>query len=149
MMIKLGNDRGNDPVDIAFTNVDGGGSITNNLPVCFTVDGNSVGNGKAMHSRTVNFPGFVGISRDNVAINGWGRSRLFGTIGSLLISNETTSITITAGEVLTLVNGLGLGMSSVGGVTLSYQNMKYCVITQTLTLSQGSVTADNALVMAL
>ena len=149
MIFKSSNDRGNDPIDFAFQNVDGAGSITVNLPVCWTVNGNSVGNGRAMHSLTVNFPGFTGIAQNTTPINSWGKVRAIGTAASLLISNETTSITITAGDVLTVVNGTGLGMSSVGGVTLSYQNMKYAIITQTLTLSQGQVTADNVLVKAL
>jgi len=51
--------------------------------------------------------------------------------------------------VLTLVNGTGLGMSSVGGVTLSFLNGKTVVQTTTLTVSAASQYADNVFVRAL
>ena len=122
MIIKLNNNRSADFIDVTFHNVDGGGSITQSHPVCYVVDGNSVTGGHAMYPATINFPGFTGLSLDQVAINGWGRARAYGTNASVWISNETTSITITGGDVLQLVTGVGVGMSSVGGFTLNIFN---------------------------
>jgi len=149
MIIKKNNDRTAELVLVAFRNVDGAGSLTANLPSCYTVDGNSATGFPAIHSRTAAFPGFGGLVRTSVAINGYGLATAWGNHISVLISNEGSSITITAGDVLTLVNGTGLGMSSVGGVTLSFLNGKTVVQTTTLTVSAASQYADNVFVRAL
>ena len=148
MIIKENNDRSAETVFTAFRNVDGAGSITSRTAVCFTVDGNSATGFPAIHSRTAAFPGFGGLAQTSVAINGYGLMTSWGNHASVLISNEGTSITITAGNVLTLVDGTGFGMSSVGGVTLSFLNGKTVIQTTTLTVSAAGY-ADNVFVRAL
>lgn len=121
---------------LAFRNVDGGGSITVNDLVCLAVDGNSVNGNNATYPAAVSFKSWIGIADSTVAINGFGRAQSWGYRDSIKVSNETTSITITAGDALTPVAG-SVGLSSVGGVTLSYLNMPYAIAAETLTLSQG------------
>ena len=125
-------------VFINFRNVDGGGSITANDPVCLAVDGNSVNGNNATYPAAASIKGWIGIADKTVAINGYGRAQAFGYRDSIKVSNETTSITITAGDALIPV-ATTVGLSSVGGVTLAYTNMKYAIASETLTLSQGQV----------
>jgi hypothetical protein len=128
-----------DKIFVAFRNVDGSGSITQNEPVVLALDGNSVnGNAAIKPASATVYAGWIGVADRTVAINGYGRAQAWGYRDSIKISNETTSITITGGDVLGPVAG-AVGLSSVGGATLSYANLPYAVATQTLTLSQGQV----------
>lgn len=125
-----------DKVFVAFRNVEAN-SITANSPVCMLVDGNSVNGNTAGHPAAVNFKAWIGIADSTIASNGYGRAQAWGYRSSIRVSNETTSITITAGDALTPVAGTDLGVSSVGGVTLAFTNIQYAIAAETLTLSQG------------
>jgi len=135
MEIQGLNREDSDKVFIAFRNVDGGGSITANANVCIAVDGNSVNGNNATHPAAVSLKSWIGIADATVAINGYGRSQALGYRDSVKISNETTSITITAGDALIPIAG-SVGLSSGG-----FNNGKYGIIAETLTLSQGQVYA--------
>jgi len=136
MEIQLVNRTDAEKIYMAFRNVDGSGSITVNDPVCVAVDGNSVDGVNATKPAAVSFKSWIGIADSTVAINGYGRAQSWGYRDSIKVSNETTSITITAGDALTVV-ATAVGVSSVGGVTLAYTNLPYAIAAETLTLSQG------------
>lgn len=136
MEIQLVNRADNEKIYLAFKNTDGSGSITVHDPVCLNVDGNSVDGVNAGKPSALNFKSWIGIADSTVAINGYGRAQSYGYRDSIKVSNETTSITITAGDALHCV-AVSVGLSSVGGATLSYLNIPYAVGVETLTLSQG------------
>lgn len=126
-----------DKIFVAFRNVDGSGSITQGEAVVLAFGGNSVnGNNATKPASATSYAGWIGIADKTVAINGYGRAQAWGYRDSIKVSNETTSITITAGDVLGPVAG-SLGLSSVGGATLSYNNLPYAIATETITVSQG------------
>jgi len=136
MEIQLANRVDAEKVFVTFKNVDGSGSITVNDPVCYAVDGNSADGVGALYPAAVSFKNWAGIADSTVPINGFGRAQSWGYRDSIKVSNEITSITITSGDGLHLVVG-SVGLSSVGGSTLSYLNLPYAIAMQTLTLSQG------------
>ena len=135
MEIQGINREDNNLVYIAFRNVDGGGSITANANVCLAIDGNSVNGNNAIHPAATSLKSWIGIADKTVAINGSGRAQAFGYRNSVKISDETTSITITAGDALVPI-ATAAGLTSGG-----FNNGKYAVIAETLTLSQGQVYA--------
>lgn len=120
MIIKPMNDRSPETAFVAFRNVDGGGSITQNSPLCFLISGASVtagsGNLNAVNPIAAHIRGFGGIARSSVPINGTGIATAYGYHTSILVSQEVGSLTINAGDALIPVTA-ALGMSSVGGVT--------------------------------
>ena len=130
MIIKRQNDRSPETVFVAFANVDGGGSITQNAAVCYLTSGASVTAGKgffnAVNPITAHLGGFTGIARSSVPINGIGVATAYGYHTSILVSQEVGSITINLGEALIPVTATG-GMSSIGGATLSWLNSKFAV----------------------
>lgn len=138
MQIQQVNRNDAEKVYVAFRNVSGSGSITVHEPVCLAVDGNSVNGLNAVPPAAASIKAWIGIADSTVAINGYGRAQAFGYRDSIKVSNETTSITITAGDALIPVAGQ-VGLSSVGGVTLAYTNMPYAIAAETITLSQGQV----------
>lgn len=130
-----GRDGGKNKVYLAFKNVDGGGSVTVNTPVCLAVNGNSVDGLNATHPAAVSLKSWIGIADSTVAINGFGRSQAYGYRDSILISNEGTSVTVTAGDALIPIAGTGIGLSSGG-----FNNGKYAVVGTTLTVSASGYT---------
>lgn len=138
MQIQQVNRADAEKIFLAFRNVDGAGSITANDPVCIAVDGSSVDGVNSTYPGALSIKSWIGIADTTVAINGYGRAQAWGYRDSIKVSNETTSITITAGDALTPIAG-SVGVSSVGGATLAYTNMPYAIAAETLTLSQGQV----------
>jgi len=136
MEIQLVNRNDAEKIYLVFKNVDGSGSITVNDPVCMAVGATSVDGVNATYPAAASIKAWIGIADSTVPINGYGRAQSWGYRDSIKVSNETTSITITAGDALTPVAG-SVGISSVGGVTLSYLNLPYAIAGETLTLSQG------------
>ena len=131
MIIKPMNDRSPETVFVSFRNVDGAGSITQNMAFTFLISGASVtagsGNFNAVLPATAHLQGFGGIAaRYSVPINGTGIGTAYGYQGSILCSQEVGSITINAGNLLIAVNGTG-GLSSIGGATFDWANMKYAI----------------------
>ena len=150
MILKVNNDRTGEYIESAFKNTDNAGSITQWMPVCYvTALAASVDGISAVHSRTSSFSGYTGISKSsNVALNGFGLARADGIVTSILISNEGTSITITVGDILLLINGTGLGMSSIGGATFDWANMAGATAGTTLNVSAAGY-VSNCIVKAV
>lgn len=131
MIIKPMNDRSPETAFVAFRNVDGGGSITQNSALCFLISGASVtagsGNFNAVLPASAHLHGFGGIARSTVPINGTGIATAYGYHTSILVSQEVGSLTINAGDALIPVNAALGGMSSIGGVTNYFLTNKYAV----------------------
>ena len=148
MIIKQNNNRSNETVRTAFFN-SAASSITQALPFSYvTALAASCDGISAVHTTTANFRGFGGIAQSSVPANGYGLGIAWGNTASILLSNEGTSITITVGDVLLLVNGTGLGMSSIGGATFDWANMNGAAAGTTVNVSAAGYTS-NARVFAL
>ena len=130
MIIKRQNDRSPETILVAFRNVDGGGSITQNTAFCYLTSGASVtagsGNFNAVIPIAAHINGFGGIARSSVPINGTGIATAYGYHTSILVSQEVGSLTINAGDALIPVTATG-GMSSIGGVTVYFATNKYAI----------------------
>lgn len=81
-------------------NVDGGGSITTGMGVCLVQAGASIDGLSAVQSTAAAYEGFVGVARQDIAINDFGLVTAWGIADSVLISHVGSSITITAGDIL-------------------------------------------------
>lgn len=148
MIIKRQNDRSNEYVRTFFKNT-ATSSLTQGIPVCqVTALAASVDGLSAVHSLTSSFRGFIGISRSSVAANGFGLADSWGKTNSILLSNEGTSISVTVGDLLLLVTGTGLGMSSIGGATFDWANMNGATAGTTVNVSAAGY-SSNCIVRAL
>jgi len=147
VQIKIGTDRTAEVVNTSIRNVDGAGSITVGRAACLAVNGSSVTVGaEAVFPAAALRKAFAGIAIETIAINAWGRVRSWGQVASCLVSNEGSSVTITAADACIPINSAGI--SSVGGDTADWLNSKYVISTQTITVS-AVVYLDNAQVRAL
>jgi hypothetical protein len=102
-----------------------GATINANAAVCLdlgtTIDGIS-----SIAPASGSFLGWIGISNADVADTGYDRAQAFGYRDRILVSHEGTSVTVTAGEALHLVNGqFGLSTSTVEA--LSTCGWKYVI----------------------
>src|ERR1700757_2829130 len=102
MLIQQLNRTDPERVQLVVLNVDGSGSISVGNGAAFTyaagnasIDGISAVNITAALSR-----GFVGVATQNIAINAYGLVTAWGLVNSVAISNATTSITVTANDIL-------------------------------------------------
>jgi hypothetical protein len=155
MVIKPMNDRSPETAFVAFRNVDGSGSITQNMAINYLISGASVtagsGNFNAVLPATAHLQGFGGIARSSVPVNGTGLATAFGYHNSILCSQEVGSITINAGNLLICVTATG-GMSSIGGATYDWVNNKYAITGAALAaanISNAGGYFDNCTVRAL
>jgi hypothetical protein len=78
VLISQFNGRQAEFVDIELQCIDGAGSFTQNFGACFAVDGNSATGLGAMQPAAINLKSWAGVLRQNVAINGFGLSRVWG-----------------------------------------------------------------------
>lgn len=100
MLIQQLNRTDPEKVQIMFKNVDGGGSITTGLGVCWPASGASIDGISVVKATAALQRGFIGVATQDVAINGFGLATVWGMVNSVQLSNVGTSITITAGNVL-------------------------------------------------
>lgn len=115
-----------------------GGTVTANGAVCLdlgtTIDGIS-----SIAPATASFLGWIGIADKDVADTGYGRTQIFGYRDSILLSHEGSSVTVTAGNALHMVNGqYGLNTSTVQA--LSTMGWKYVICGTTTTISAAAYT---------
>lgn len=122
-------------VRIAFKNVAGGGSITTGFGVGLVTSAASFDGVSAVTSTAAAIKNFLGVSRYDVPINGFGKATVWGYAASIVISNVGTSITVTAGD--TLIPGAvgGTFFSSVTDAAMTTLLNKYIVAGQTQTVS--------------
>ena len=87
-------------VFISVKNVEGA-TITVGLPVGYAL-GTASNNGinAVIANAAADFPGFLGVAVADIPNNEYGRVQIAGYVGSILLSNVGTSITINAGDPL-------------------------------------------------
>jgi hypothetical protein len=100
MLIQQLNRTDAEKIQIVVKNVDGGGSITTGLGAALVQTGASIDGISAVRSTAALWKGFVGVSQQDIAINGFGLVTAWGFANSVAISNVGTSITVTAGDYL-------------------------------------------------
>lgn len=100
MLIQQLNRTDPERIQIMVKNVDGGGSITTGLGVCFPITGASIDGVSAVRATATLQRGFIGVATQDIAINGFGLVTSWGIVNSVQISNVGTSITVTAGDLL-------------------------------------------------
>lgn len=115
-----------------------GDTISGNAAVCLdlgtTIDGIS-----SIAPASASFLGWIGIADADVADTGYGRTQVLGYRDSVLLSHEGTSVTVTAGNALHLVNGqFGLTTSTVQA--LSTTASRYVIAATTQTCSAAAYT---------
>jgi hypothetical protein len=120
-----------------------GATLTTNAAVNLACDGDSVDGIGAIQPATASKIGWVGIVNEDIADTGYGRAQCWGYRDSVLLSHEGTSITVTIGDCLYLVNGQqGVNTSNANLSTLTEKNAselsKYVVCATTTTISAAA-----------
>lgn len=113
-----------------------GATMTANGAVCLdlgtTIDGKS-----AIKPASASFLGFIGMADADIADTGYGRVQAWGYRDSVLLSHEGSSVTVTKGDALHVVNGqYGLSTSTVQA--LSTVASKYVSAASTATVSAAA-----------
>jgi hypothetical protein len=127
----------NDPesIRVAFKNVNGGGSITTGYGIRLVASAASFDGLSAVTSTAAALKDFLGIAAQDVPINGFGKSTVWGYAASIVLSNVGTSITVTAGDTLKPGAVAGTWFSSVTDAAMTTLLNKYIVAGQTQTIS--------------
>lgn len=125
MIIQQLNRTDPERIQLNVKNVDGGGSITTGLGVSFPQSGASIDGINVVRTTATLARGFIGVSVQDIPINGYGLVTAWGFVNSVQISNVGTSITITAGDQLKVSGIAGQFFSSVAAETTSTQYYKY------------------------
>lgn len=135
MQIQSINRTDSDKVFVSYRNMSGG-AINANAAVCFDL-GTTIDGVSAIAPASGSFLGWAGIADKDVANTGYSIAQTYGYRDSILISHEGTSITVTAGNALHLVNGqFGLSTSTVEG--LSACGFRYVMNATTTTISAAA-----------
>lgn len=138
MQIQSLNRTDSDKVFTSYRNMSGA-TINANAAVCFDL-GTTVDGVSAIAPASGSFLGWAGIADKDVANTGYSIAQCAGYRDSVLISHEGTSVTVTLGNALHLVNGqFGLNTSTVEG--LSACGFRYVVNANTTTISAASYVA--------
>jgi len=110
-----------------------GATISGNYAVNLACTGNSVDGIGVVAPVAASFAGWVGIADADIADAGYGRSQIFGYRDSVLLSHEGTSITVTIGNALHLVNAqFGLNTSTVQALSTMLSRTVICAATTTI-----------------
>lgn len=132
MLIQQLNRTDPEKVQLMIKNVDGGGSITTGLGVCFPVSGASIDGISVVKATAALQRGFIGVATQDIAINGFGLATAWGYVNSVQLSNVGTSITITAGNVLIPSAIAGQFFSVVTDAAMSTLMYKYVTAATTV-----------------
>lgn len=119
-------------IQIQVKNVDGGGSITTGLGVCMPISGASIDGISVVRSTGALARGFMGVSVQDIAINGYGLVTAWGQVNSVQISNVGTSITITAGNQLLAGAVAGTFFSAIAPEASSTQYYRFVTAATTV-----------------
>lgn len=137
MLIQAVNAQTAEKVFINVRNMSGG-AISGNGAVCYdlgtTVDGKSV-----VAPASASFLGWVGIAHQDIADTDYGLSQVWGYRDSILLSHEGTSVTVTIGDALHVVNGQ-YGLSTSTAQALSTTGSKYVSCAGSQTVSAAAYT---------
>lgn len=132
MLIQQLNRTDAEKIQIMVKNVDGSGSITTGFGAMFVMAGASIDGISSTKSTGAAVKGFVGVSTQDIAINGFGLVTAWGFVNSVQISNVGSSITITAGDTLIPGAVAGTFFSSVTAQAMSTLLYKYVVAATTV-----------------
>lgn len=132
MLINQLNRTDPEKVQLMVKNVDGGGSITTGLGVCFPASGASIDGVSVVKATAGLQRGFIGVATQDIAINGFGLVTAWGYVNSVQISNVGSSITITAGNVLIPGAIAGQFFSVVTDAAMSTLMYKYVTAATTV-----------------
>jgi len=138
MIIQHGVNRTSaETVFIAYRNMSGA-TITANGGVCFDM-GTTVDGVSSIKPASASFLGWIGIADKDVENTGYGIAQAWGYRDSVLLSHEGSSVTVTLGDALHIVNGqFGLNTSTVQA--LSTTASKYVICAATTTISAAAYT---------
>lgn len=132
MLIQQLNRTDAEKIQLMFKNVDGSGSITTGFGVMLATAGASIDGISSTKSTGAAIKGFIGVSTQDVAINGFGLCTAWGFVNSVQVSNVGTSITITAGDTLLPGAVAGTFFSSITAQAMSTLLYKYVVAATTV-----------------
>lgn len=150
MQSQLINQTDPERVLISVKNVDGGGSITTGLGVCLVQAGASIDGVSAIRSTASTIEGFVGVSKQDIAINAFGAVTVWGFADSIQISHVGTSITITRGDFLKPGAVAGTFFSSLTDEAASTLFYRFVIAATTpVAVSTGAQAFASGIVRAL
>lgn len=137
MIIQTVNDQTADKAFIVYRNMSGS-TINANGAICLdlgtTIDGKS-----AVAPATASLLGWIGIADRDVADTGYSTAQIFGYRDSILLSHEGSSVTVTAGNALHIINGQ-FGLTTSTAEALSTVGFKYVICGATKTVSAATYT---------
>lgn len=144
MLIQQINREDPERIFLTFQNRDGGGSITTGMAVCLVASGDSATVNMAVRATKALSRTFIGISRQDVAINAFGLVTAWGYALSILISQSVGSWTITAGDSLQIGGAGAMTSIGTGDELLSTMAWKYAIMGDTVadTVSGPLIYAD-------
>lgn len=130
MILKFNNTRSADTIQIPFKCVEAK-SITQNSGVALC-NASSVDGISAVQPTSGTLKSLIGVATSTVASNGYGLAKAWGYQASVKLSNEGTSITITAGDAVVATTA-DLGFTSVGSG--AWSTARYITVGTTQTIS--------------
>ena len=137
MLIQVVNNQEAEKVFVNIRNMSGD-TMSANAAACFdlgtTVDGLS-----SVAPVSASFLGWVGIADNDIADTGYGLSQCRGYRDSVLLSHEVTSVTLTVGDAMHVVNGQ-YGLSTSTAQALSTVGFKYVIAATSQTVSAADYT---------
>lgn len=102
MLFQKINRSDSEKVYVTVTNAEGA-TITTGLPVAYVVGATATsmdGVNAVIANAAGDMPGFIGVAFKDIPKNGYGLVQISGYVASVLLSNEGSSITVTAGDPL-------------------------------------------------
>jgi len=115
-----------------------GATMTANGAVCLDL-GTTIDGVSCIAPASASFLGWIGIADADIADTGYGRVQRDGYRDSILLSHEGSSVTVTAGDALHLVNGQ-YGLSTSTAQALSTVGFRCVVVATSQTVSAASYT---------
>lgn len=134
MQIQQLNKSDAEKVFIVVKNVEAS-SLTTGLGVALCEAGASIDGLSAVRSTVARAKGFAGVAVQDIPVNGFGLVQAYGYCASVQISAVGTSITVTAGDVLTGSAVAGAFFSSITPQAMSTLLYKYAYVANTQTIS--------------
>ena len=121
----------NDPerVLVMVKNVDGSGSITTGMGACLAIQAGSYTQNDAVRATAGLGARFVGVAKQDIAINDFGLVTAYGLAVSVMLSQSVGSFTVTVGDQLRISAVAGQFTSVIIPEATSTQYYKYVVCT--------------------
>ena len=140
MQIQQANRNDPERVLVMVRNVDGSGSITTGMGANLAVQAGSYTQNDAIRATAATGARFVGVARQDIAINDFGLVTAYGLALSVMLSQSVGSFTITVGVQLRIGGTAGQFTSVIVPEASSTQYYKYVICT-----AQNQATISNPL----